>query len=105
MYLSVFDCVFLCYYTYYGCKYHFNVFSDFNKCHKLNPCMNWATCIDTPGSYRCECTPQWTGQHCDVGKVFIWSYMSVSNDQQDNVRVSRLTYYIIHVFNESVVLF
>ena len=29
--------------------------------------MHGANCINTEGSYMCQCLPGWTGAKCDVG--------------------------------------
>lgn len=41
--------------------------SDVNECLQ-NVCANGATCLDTPGSYRCICQPDYTGPNCETGK-------------------------------------
>lgn len=39
---------------------------DVNEC-LYNPCQHNSPCSNTPGSYRCDCSPGWTGQNCDSG--------------------------------------
>jgi len=34
-------------------------------------CQNSATCINTPGSYTCACTDGWTGDLCELGRMYI----------------------------------
>lgn len=41
-------------------------FLDVNECNN-NPCENGATCSNTEGSYKCTCTPGWTGPNCKKG--------------------------------------
>ena len=41
--------------------------SDIDECLR-NPCQNLSPCTNSPGSYSCACSPQWTGQNCDIGK-------------------------------------
>nr|CAD7395413.1 unnamed protein product [Timema poppensis] len=36
---------------------------DINECES-GQCMNGATCVNEPGSYRCVCPPNVTGLHC-----------------------------------------
>ena len=42
--------------------------SDFNEC-ELQPCGNGGTCVNTPGSYYCNCLPGYTGPDCGTGKL------------------------------------
>ena len=39
---------------------------DIDEC-LASPCMHGANCINTEGSYMCQCLPGWTGAKCDVG--------------------------------------
>ena len=41
---------------------------DVNECQSIDLCVNNGTCINTNGSYICNCTDGWQGQHCDLGK-------------------------------------
>lgn len=43
---------------------------DINEC-LLNPCKNLSPCTNSAGSYSCACSPQWSGQNCDIGKIFL----------------------------------
>lgn len=43
---------------------------DINECLQ-NPCKNLSPCTNSPGSYSCACSPQWSGQNCDIGKELI----------------------------------
>ena len=38
---------------------------DINEC-KGKPCKNGATCVNTFGSYRCQCASGYNGQHCQA---------------------------------------
>ena len=40
---------------------------DIDECQN-DPCLNGATCTNTPGSYNCTCDTGWTGIVCDEGK-------------------------------------
>lgn len=41
---------------------------NIDECKLKSPCQNNATCTDTPGSYKCECSPGFAGKNCeDVG--------------------------------------
>lgn len=41
--------------------------TDVNECD-LFPCQNNGTCINSLGSYTCECETGWQGQDCHIGK-------------------------------------
>ena len=41
---------------------------DINEC-KGKPCQNGVTCVNTFGSYRCQCASGYNGQHCQAGIV------------------------------------
>lgn len=54
---------------------------EIDECMSLsgNPCLNGGNCINTEGSYMCQCLPGWTGTNCDVGTyilnnkcLFLW---------------------------------
>lgn len=53
-------------------KYNISIKTDKNECD-LSPCQNNGTCINSLGSYKCECEKGWQGQDCHIGK-FRWSY-------------------------------
>ena len=42
--------------------------ADVNECKVANMCNHYGTCINTNGSYVCDCTDGWHGQHCEDGK-------------------------------------
>ena len=35
-----------------------------------NPCENGGTCINTTGTYHCDCSKNWMGQNCTEGMLF-----------------------------------
>lgn len=38
---------------------------DVDECHRpVNPCGRCAICLNTPGSYACQCPPGFTGSDC-----------------------------------------
>ncbi|KAH3813041.1 hypothetical protein DPMN_141490 [Dreissena polymorpha] len=41
---------------------------DINECIDVR-CENGGTCFNTPGSYKCICTPGWTGELCNIGNL------------------------------------
>jgi len=46
---------------------NFFFFLDINECLQ-NPCLFGGSCIDTVGSYVCQCLPGRGGQNCANGK-------------------------------------
>lgn len=46
------------------------VFVDVEEC--LNrPCLNNASCLNTPGSFVCQCDSGWEGNICEKGDIFV----------------------------------
>ena len=43
--------------------------SDVNECLEFDICKNGGTCINTQGSYVCNCPLEWTGKHCENGEL------------------------------------
>ena len=41
---------------------------DVDECRLMDLCKNNGTCINNNGSYACNCTDGWQGQHCELGK-------------------------------------
>lgn len=41
---------------------------DVDECEVFSPCRNNATCLNSNGSYQCDCVDGWQDQHCDRGK-------------------------------------
>lgn len=44
----------------------FTVFVDKNEC-LLSPCQNNGTCINSIGSYQCNCEAGWQDKDCEQG--------------------------------------
>ena len=42
--------------------------TDKNECAN-NPCKNGATCVNLPGSYRCDCKSGYSGNNCETGEI------------------------------------
>ena len=63
------------------------VITDVNECSN-NPCKNGATCVNLPGSYRCNCKSGYTGNTCQTGvnfKVFFSGGENLSVDRALNL--------------------
>lgn len=54
----------------YIMKHPVYLFTVESKCLPLNPCQNGGTCTEAQGSYKCDCTPGWTGLSCE-GKTTV----------------------------------
>ncbi|KPM08515.1 EGF domain containing protein [Sarcoptes scabiei] len=40
---------------------------DIDECHdRGSPCEHGGTCVNTPGSYRCDCAVGFAGTRCEV---------------------------------------
>ncbi len=37
-----------------------------DECAELTPCLNGAVCMDTPGSYKCQCQLGFSGKNCQL---------------------------------------
>ena len=46
-------------------------FLDFDECASVRPCKNGASCINTYGSYRCNCAQGFRGDVCETGKLLL----------------------------------
>lgn len=44
------------------------MFSDRDECSLDRPCLNGATCTNTPGGYVCNCAAGFYGKNCQSGK-------------------------------------
>ena len=44
-------------------------FPDINECDP-NPCLNGGTCVDSIGSYTCQCVSGFGGDDCDIGECW-----------------------------------
>lgn len=46
------------------------MFSDINEClNATNPCLHDGKCINTKGSFICQCETGWRGKICEIGKI------------------------------------
>lgn len=43
---------------------------DIDECIDDTQCYNNGTCVNTPGSYTCNCSLGWGGSKCETGKLF-----------------------------------
>lgn len=43
-------------------------FTDINECDVRFPCQNNGTCVNSKGSYYCDCNEGWQGHDCEIGK-------------------------------------
>ena len=46
-----------------------NLFVDIDDCSDT-PCAHGGECIDGVDEYSCNCVPGYTGNDCDVGKIY-----------------------------------
>lgn len=44
---------------------------DVDECQKTDLCKHNGTCINSNGSYVCDCADGWQGQHCEEGKTVL----------------------------------
>lgn len=42
---------------------------DINECETESPCKNGGVCVNSPGTFSCECTEQFIGDHCEKFKL------------------------------------
>lgn len=49
-------------------KWLFFLFADVDECLHRS-CLNNATCLNTPGSFVCQCNTGWEGNICERGEV------------------------------------
>lgn len=50
-------------------SYRYYICLDTNECN-FNPCQNNGTCVNSMGSYTCDCIDGWEDQNCEKGKCF-----------------------------------
>ena len=44
------------------------IYPDIDECRN-DPCQNGGTCVNSPGSYSCDCVEGYKGDHCQEGKI------------------------------------
>lgn len=56
-------------------------FVDVDECEITELCKHNGTCINNNGSYICNCTDGWQGQHCEDGQykvIFKIKWLSIN---------------------------
>ena len=48
--------------------------TDLNEC-LVNICQHGGSCLNTLGSFRCQCLPGWSGQYCERGMMSLLLYI------------------------------
>jgi len=56
--------------TGYRLQYSFDLQPLYNECVS-SPCLNGASCVDTPAYFYCECVSGFSGFNCSVRKLQI----------------------------------
>ena len=66
--------------------------TNINECDVSAPCQNSAVCMDTPGSYKCQCRTGFAGKNCeDVRTKFVkFPYRNFHNCKIMYVHISNL---------------
>lgn len=57
---------------------------DINECNG-KPCKNGATCVNTVGSYRCQCASGYNGQNCQSGTVATFNFFISASLKGDDL--------------------
>lgn len=65
---------------------------DVDECQKTDMCKHNGTCINNNGSYVCDCTDGWQGQHCEDGKNSWLLHMNAEKVKTYNEKVSSKSY-------------
>ena len=50
---------------------------DIDECKTIQPCRAAKTCINLPGSYKCECLDSFTGHNCEMVCMYEWWLLSL----------------------------
>ena len=53
-------------------------FTDLNEC-LVNICQHGGSCLNTLGSFRCQCLPGWSGQYCERGMISLLLYILMNS--------------------------
>lgn len=56
-----------------------------DECQLTELCKHNGTCINNNGSYVCNCEDGWQGQHCEDGKLCLFSFMRHLNYFGDKI--------------------
>ena len=51
--------------------------ADINECQISRPCLNNGICINTPGSFTCNCQSGYTGEYCQIGNLINSLYIYI----------------------------
>ena len=43
---------------------------DINECYEVHTCSERANCINTDGSYKCQCKQGYSGEYCTGSYIY-----------------------------------
>ncbi len=66
---------------------------DINEC-LLTPCLNNGTCLNRPGTYKCNCTNEFTGEACENKNDFCLSNLCHQNNTLECISDYTLKNYV-----------
>ena len=73
-----------------------------NHCD-LVTCHNGGTCIRVPAGVWCDCSPGYTGQHCEQGQLYDTTRMALQTAQSFVVRSRAVALLLHHVDRRSII--
>ena len=53
--------------------------ADVDECTFYQQCFNGGSCVNTPGSFHCDCSASWTGANCTEGDINLPKHSSTLN--------------------------